>query len=46
MLRTKVLQEKLPALSTKCIESDWLQSFLFQDIMIDFALEKSGENKL
>jgi hypothetical protein len=36
-----MLQEKLSALSIKCIKSDNLHSLSFQDIINDFALKNN-----
>lgn len=40
-LRTTMLQERLTNLSIMCIESDLLQKLEFEDIIEDFAQQKS-----
>jgi hypothetical protein len=44
-LRTRVLQEKLASLNILCIETDKRCSLSFQDIVNDFAFEKSRKWK-
>jgi hypothetical protein len=41
-----MLQEKLSALSIKCIGSDKVRSLLFQDILEEFSLERITKNKV
>lgn len=45
-LRTTMLQERLTNLSIMCIESDLLQKLDFEDIIEDFAHQKSRKKPL
>lgn len=45
-LRTTMLQERLSNLSIMCIESDILQKIEFEDIIEDFAQQKSRKKSL